>query len=320
MHETNNPNVKGYIDLFDKKNDGIFLQGWCFHNLYKSCQTRVKFTVNNSESCDYNNTNIIYNQTNANVNTRNDVAEFFNFDKNIDINFGWKFEIYETNIRDVELEMFFDGTWNTIFTFEKYISQMYVKKISRTIPSFVVVDNFYENVDFIRKFALSQTYEYHTAYHKGKRTEQVYRFEGLKESFENILNSKIKNWETYGVNGCFQICVGGDQLVYHCDGQEYAGIIFLTPNAPPQTGTSFYRSRHTKKMKCNENDENDENIVFKNGYLDSTEFEVVDVVGNIYNRLVLFDSKMFHAASNYFGTNLENGRLFQLFFFDLERE
>jgi hypothetical protein len=36
--------------------------------------------------------------------------------------------------------------------------------------------------------------------------------------------------------------------------------------------------------------------------------------------MVLFDSKMFHAASNYFGKNLENGRLFQLFFFDLEME
>ena len=139
----------------------------------------------------------------------------------------------------------------------------------------------------------------------------------MKESFENILNCKIKNWEKYHINGCFQICVGGDQLVYHFDDQEYAGIIFLTPDAPPQTGTSFYRSRHTKKMKC---DNTDENVVFKNGYLDSTEFEVVDVVGNIYNRLVLFDSKMFHAASNYFGKNLENGRLFQLFFFDLEME
>ncbi len=139
----------------------------------------------------------------------------------------------------------------------------------------------------------------------------------MKESFESILNCKIKDWTKYGINGCFQYCIGGDQLVYHVDQQEYAGIIFLTPDAPPQTGTSFYRSKNTKKMKLQELDSD---IVFKNGYLDSTEFEVVDVVGNVYNRLVLFDSKMFHAASTYFGTNLENGRLFQLFFFDLERE
>jgi hypothetical protein len=59
-------------------------------------------------------------------------------------------------------------------------------------------------------------------------------------------------------------------------------------------------------------------IVFKNGFLDSTEFEMVDTVGNVYNRIVLFDAKMIHAASCYFGTNLQNGRLFQLFFFDID--
>ena len=58
-------------------------------------------------------------------------------------------------------------------------------------------------------------------------------------------------------------------------------------------------------------------LVFANGYLDPTEFETVDSVGNVYNRLVLFDSKCIHAATDYFGTCKENGRLFQLFFFDL---
>jgi hypothetical protein len=71
-------------------------------------------------------------------------------------------------------------------------------------------------------------------------------------------------------------------------------------------------------MKFNLYDENEFNVVFKNGFLDSTEFELVDVVGNVYNRLVLFDAKMIHAASNYFGNNLNNGRLFQIFFFDLD--
>jgi hypothetical protein len=60
------------------------------------------------------------------------------------------------------------------------------------------------------------------------------------------------------------------------------------------------------------------NKVFKNGFLDSTEFDIVDVVGNVYNRLILFDSQQIHSASTYFGNNLNNGRLFQLFFFDLD--
>jgi len=56
---------------------------------------------------------------------------------------------------------------------------------------------------------------------------------------------------------------------------------------------------------------------YPTGHLDPSVFECVDVVGNIYNRLILFDSRMIHAASAYFGDMKENGRLFQLFFFDL---
>jgi hypothetical protein len=59
--------------------------------------------------------------------------------------------------------------------------------------------------------------------------------------------------------------------------------------------------------------------VFNSGYYDSTQFDEVDVVGNVYNRIVLFNAKLIHAAPVYFGTNVENGRLFQLFFFDLEQ-
>lgn len=311
MHDTLNKDVKGFIDNFNKTDDIIQLKGWCFHKLYNNCEIRIKYTV-----CANDSKKLFIVNVNDDNNRRADVINSYKFTSNDKLMCGWNFKITDKNVKNIELEMFFDEKWNTIFTFEKYFTNYIVEKKNGYIPAFVVVDNFYHDVDSVRKIALSQTFEYHSEYHKGKRTNNVFRFEGLKESFESILNCKIKNWTNYGVNGCFQICVGGDQLVYHVDKQEYAGIIFLTPDAPPQSGTTFYRSKNTKKMKLQDHDFE---VVFKNGYLDSTEFEVVDVVGNVYNRVVLFDSKMFHAASTYFGTNLENGRLFQLFFFDLER-
>jgi hypothetical protein len=312
-HTTNHPNVKGFIDSFDKNDKIIKIKGWCFHDIYNICEIRLKYSLDNVSEIKFINYPI-----NDLDNTRMDVIRSYNFDSQDKLLCGWKFEIceIENNVNDIELEMYFDEKWNSIFTFEKYFKQFYSKKISKYIPSFVVVDNFYENPDTVRNFALTKDFHYHVEYHKGKRTDEVFLFDGLKENFENILGCKIKDWTRYGVNGCFQYCIGGDQLVYHNDGQEYAGIIFLTPDAPPQSGTSFYRSRHTKKMKP----EDDYHIVFKNGFLDPTEFDVVDVVGNRYNRLVLFDAKMIHAASNYFGTTKENGRLFQLFFFDLIRD
>ena len=97
--------------------------------------------------------------------------------------------------------------------------------------------------------------------------------------------------------------------------QQYAGVLFLTPDAPPECGTTLHRSKHTKKMKVSDGESS---IVFNKGYLDKTEFECVDTIGNVYNRLVLFDSKIIHSASKYFGNSIENCRLFQLFFFDLD--
>lgn len=318
MHETKHSNVKGYIDEVNNKNKKeIFLKGWCFHEKFLNAEIRLKYLLN-----DFNTE--IYSYDTELYKPREDVAKFYN-NLNI-INCGWNFLLMKNSetdkFKDLEFQMFFDEKWNTIFTFNFNLEKEKKKemdsspiKLRKFIPSFVVVDNFYENPDKVRSFALKQDFNYHPDYHKGKRTDVVYRFNGLRESFESILGIKIKNWEKYGVNGCFQYCIAGDQLVYHYDTQEYAGVLFLTPDAPPNTGTSFYRSKYTKKSRI---EQKDIDITFKNGFLDSTEFDVVDVVGNVYNRLVLFDAQMIHAASTYFGNSIENGRLFQLFFFDLD--
>ena len=318
MHDTLVNDVKGNIDKYEIIEDKIYLKGWSFHSVYGICSIRLRYLTNQNEE-------IITNPNYNNINVRPDIIDFYKLDSNKNLCCGWEFTLLDKNIKDIKMEMLIHETWQPIFEFNNSIFQKNnflknysCKKEIKYIPSFVVVDNFYEDVDSVRNFALSLDFHSNENNHKGKRTNSVYKFDGLKERFESILNCKIRNWWNHQVNGCFQSCIGGDQLVYHCDAQEYAAIIFLTPDAPPQTGTSFYRSKHTKKMKFNLYDENEFNIVFKNGFLDPTEFELVDVVGNVYNRLVLFDAKMIHAASNYFGNNLNNARLFQIFFFDLE--
>ena len=56
-----------------------------------------------------------------------------------------------------------------------------------------------------------------------------------------------------------------------------------------------------------------------NSSQDLTRWEQVDKVGNIFNRLILFNAKRFHMSLDYFGNMKENGRLFQVFFFSTER-
>lgn len=311
MHDTLNPLVKAYIEEVRAENNKLMFRGWAFHSFYPIVPLRLKGATH---------------EVLADYHPRDDVQQVYGIsDKPL---CGWTCE-YPCR-EDVVLEFLSSENWEKLLdaycdgnksSYSAFTTVVHGRNnitpriTSNLYKSFVVVDNFYENPDEVRKFALGCKFSYHPDYHKGKRTDELYRFPGLKESFESILGRKIKNWENHGTNGCFQICVAGEQLVYHFDGQTYAGVLFLTPDAPPNCGTTFYRSKITKKMRVSDQEHP---VVFQNGFLDSTMFDVVDVVGNVYNRVVLFDAKLIHAASCYFGTDENNGRLFQLFFFDFE--
>lgn len=299
MHETLCKDVKAYIDSSDTSGN---FSGWSYHIEQGVLPLRV------------NSSGVI---TEITVNERNDVASFF---KNISLNMcGWSVNISGNSFSILEMNI--DTIWTPIIQLKNdKINPSELVKVALfspyKLPTFVVVDNFYKNPDMIREFALKQDFQENPNYHKGKRCiNPIFRFPGLKEQFEQVLGGKVKDWDKYGTNGCFQYCVAGEQAVYHCDTQQYAGVLFLTPDAPPQTGTQFFRSKETKKMKV---DINEYGKVFPTGHLDSTQFDQVDVVGNVYNRLVLFDAHLIHAAPLYFGTDVNNARLFQLFFFDLE--
>ena len=182
-------------------------------------------------------------------------------------------------------------------------------------PRIHVVDNFYESPMDVRNFALQQEFMTDIRYFKGARTAQQFDFPGLRETFEQIVGFPITRWaETHGVSTRFQFCTAVDQVVYHCDQQSWAGVLFLTPDAPYSSGTSFFAHRETGARNM---EEFQGRSVFENiGYYDRSKFELVDVVGNVFNRLVLFNSHAIHAADQYFGTTKENGRLFQVFFFN----
>ena len=74
----------------------------------------------------------------------------------------------------------------------------------------------------------------------------------------------------------------------HTDSGLLAGIIFLTENAPINCGTQTYRKE-------------------KNSY------HIDVVMGNVYNRLILYPANYYHSASNFFGAGSRT-RLTLLFF------
>ena len=182
------------------------------------------------------------------------------------------------------------------------------------------VDNFFEDPDAVREFALNQ--DYHTGGigrgYIGSRTWQQFLFPGLKERFESIMGKKITLWHEHGMNGRFQWGLAGQPQVWHCDSQKWGGMIYLTPNAPFEYGTTMYANKKTRARTYRENGWDASWSEPGDCHLDGQDFEPVDVFGNVYNRLIIFDAACIHSSAGYFGTVKEKCRLWQMFFFDTE--
>ena len=182
-------------------------------------------------------------------------------------------------------------------------------------PAVAVIDDFLDDPDRVRELALRQ--QFHTsAGYKGRRTHEQFLDDSTREAFEKVLVRPITRWQEHEMNGTFQICTAVDPVVYHTDLQTHAGTIYLTPDAPVEAGLSLYRSRrdgnHRRAAGLSAGEIDD----MFGGFYDKTIWEEVDRIGNLYNRLVLWDGSLVHAASCYFGQGLTDGRLFQMFFFD----
>jgi hypothetical protein len=199
--------------------------------------------------------------------------------------------------------------------------------IQKGDPRFWVVDNFYTDPDSVREFGLLQTY-FPDEGSVGLRTRKQFLFDGLKERFEDIMQIKIaghtaddKGWFDEGINGRFQSCTAGTKIVFHADAQHWAGIIFLTPDAYPHSGTGFYKHRETGIRHKTEIDRKTgfgTSMYDRRLHTDPSPYEKIENVANIYNRLILFDGGLLHSGENYFGWDIESSRFFQVFFFNEE--
>lgn len=99
---------------------------------------------------------------------------------------------------------------------------------------------------------------------------------------------------------------------------NWAGVLFLTPDAPVSAGTGLYVFQDGTRFAEDQLEKNNEVLINKNTQ-DITKWTLVDRVGNVFNRLVLFNARQFHSSLDYFVDSKENGRLFQTFFFSTER-
>jgi|TARA_R110002153_G_scaffold248467_3_gene404666 hypothetical protein len=179
----------------------------------------------------------------------------------------------------------------------------------------IVIDDFYRNADGTREFILTQPFNV-VGNFPGKRTTS-YANDKIKTAFENAIGKEIIYWPD-GYNGSFQYTTSDMNSWVHRDQTSWAAILYLTPEAPVSSGTGFFKHKRTgiENKKQYDKAEGSVKKELDNDSNDMDKWEMIDYVGNKYNRLVLFQGTRNHKSMKYFGKNKNDGRLFQLWFFN----
>ena len=211
----------------------------------------------------------------------------------------------------------------------KYKSLFEDLKTRKPSCGLIIIDNFYNNPIETRNYILTQEFTVRGNY-PGQRTisyanqqlkdviqEYVLPFGGKITDFPMPDESNMNNNDIY--NGAFQYTTSRDRSWVHIDGfNNWAGVLYMTPNAPLSSGTAFYKFHDGTTCEKDQKILNNKTETDRFSQ-DLTKWYQVDKVGNVFNRLILFDSNRFHMSLDYFGDSKENGRLFQVFFFSTER-
>jgi hypothetical protein len=173
----------------------------------------------------------------------------------------------------------------------------------------LIVDDFYSNPDSVRDFALQQEFKVQGNF-PGLRTA-TFLTPDVKETVQSVIwnvAGEVTNWnESDGLTGSFELATSANRSWIHTDHfNTWAGVLYLTPNAPLSGGTGLFKHRASGATMSHQLAEYESQ--------DMTKWDLVDTIGNKYNRLAMYRSDLFHTSLDYFGHDLYTGRLFQLFF------
>ena len=192
----------------------------------------------------------------------------------------------------------------------------------------MIVDNFFEEPDTIRDYALSLPYkESERNTWPGKRTDFLHDvspelFRGVMQKTVGLLFSE-KTPINYNTLMAFQLTgeIYEKGWVHHDSSvSTITAIIYLTPGS--SSGTSLYLKNNV--IECNDSKYIEEKKdSFKTKKINSDirtkhnnqYYETISVKG-IYNRLFLFESHMYHAAHEFFGDTSNTSRLTLVYFID----
>jgi hypothetical protein len=180
------------------------------------------------------------------------------------------------------------------------------------IPT-TIVDDFYDDPINVRKSALKQTFNKDSKNTwPGTRSPELHIIDNLL--FQHTINKFLSLYYDFNTTKVAWKATANFQLVdksydhgwIHTDEHSLVtGIIYLNDYNLPETGTTIYQAKSvgTRIVNSVEKEQYIKNPTNKDllKYRDenNNQFEESVVIKNKFNRLVAFDSHLFHAANDF---------------------
>lgn len=189
-------------------------------------------------------------------------------------------------------------------------------KIWKDEHGVLIVDNFYENPDKVRQWALNKLKKTHVLHEPSGSMETCQKYGGD----ETILKIRKYSglWDNIMIHedsGFIRVTKKSDKQFsfIHVDPTAYNCVIFLNPSGYDSTsGTTFWKHINDKKdFKPDDSD------VYESK--DPKYWKKLYHVPIKYNRMILFPGNIWHSGGDFdakskLGDTLESGRMVQTFF------
>ncbi len=214
----------------------------------------------------------------------------------------------------------------------EYIKQSGIKNryLYPYIPT-IVIDNFYEEPDLWREYALSQEfYKGDRGSWPGLRTKLLHELD--QDIFRVTLRKLLMVMAQYGYSEFLELQTGfqmidgtyGRGWVHDDDPKlNIAGVIYLNKEAPLGSGTTIYKDqndfngdKYTEMFMDDVLIASPEDRAKYEKYREEqvAHFQKTVTVESVYNRLIIFDTRNWHSAEKFFGDSVDSARLTQVIF------
>jgi hypothetical protein len=183
----------------------------------------------------------------------------------------------------------------------------------------IVVENFYTDPMEVRRYAL-HSYDYAKRYPYGNRTNTSYCKIEINQTIEKYMYPFGGSIRSHGnTSGSFLFTTPKNNGYWiHTDKSNtcnWAGVLYMNPNAPIECGTANYIYCDDIYNKKKENTLHNEGNITRN----INKWRVLNRFGNVFNKLVLYRSDNYHTIYKHFGKDKYDCRVTQTMFYETEK-